>query len=155
MRNALIFVLLAMAAPVSAQPAEDREQIRQLLVAYGTTLDRRDYDGFGRLFTDDAEYVSGATTRGGPAIAAGLKRIMEANALGFRAPNYHVFFNEVIDVEGDAAKATSQSFFVVPGAGNRPEIAMMASYEDELVRDGGTWKFKRRVVRGAFSPAGR
>ncbi len=164
LRTAAAMLILACAQAASAQPSradraitelQDREQIRELLRAYGSTLDRRDFDGFGKLFTDDANYVSGSTTHGGTAIASSLKRIMEENALGFRAPNYHVFFNEVIEVSGDSAHSTSQSFFVVPDAANRPQIALMASYEDELVRDGGAWKFKRRVVRGAFPPAGR
>lgn len=160
LRAAAALLLLACPCATPAQPSalaelQDREQIRELLNAYGSTLDRRDFDAFAKLFTDDAEYISGTATRGGPAIAASLKRIMEENTLGFRAPNYHVLFNEAIEVDGDTARSTSQSFFVVPDEANRPQIAIMASYDDELVRDGATWKFKRRVVRGAFPPPAR
>jgi hypothetical protein len=41
------------------QRLEDREQILELLTAYGATLDRHDFAAFGRLFADDATYVSG------------------------------------------------------------------------------------------------
>lgn len=128
---------------------EDREQIRELLRDYGRQLDRRDFDGFARLFATDSEYVSGGvSTRGPAAIGASLREIMARNPLGFREPNFHVFFNEFIDVSGDAASSTSQSLYVVPGDSNKPDLVLMASYEDQLVREGGRWKFKRRVVRG-------
>ncbi len=54
MRRALICcaLLLGAASPASAQrnEAADRAAIHALLVAYGSTLDARDFDGFGKLF---------------------------------------------------------------------------------------------------------
>jgi hypothetical protein len=35
------------------QRLEDREQILELLTAYGATLDRHDFAAFGRLFAED------------------------------------------------------------------------------------------------------
>ena len=166
MKSVLAMVVLAVAGVstgFAAQPVEasrvvstqaalrvlqDREAIHVLLRDYGRTLDARDFDGFAALFAADAEYVSGTTVRGPAAIGQSLKDIMGRNPLGFREPNFHLFFNEVIDVQGDRATSTSQSLFVVPGERNTPEPALMASYEDVLVREGGRWKFLKRVVRG-------
>ena len=41
---------------------EDREEIRQLLIEYGRTLDRRDFEAFSKLFARDAEYTGGGGT---------------------------------------------------------------------------------------------
>jgi hypothetical protein len=48
-----------------------------------------------------------------------------------------------IDVNGDTATARSQVLFVRAGSLElRP-----ARYDDELVRDGGGWRFRRRRCR--------
>jgi hypothetical protein len=143
----------------AAQPAqadrltqlEDREAIRLVLRDYGKLLDDRKFDEFGQLFAADGEYISGTTTRGPAAIAESLRRIMTANSLGLAEPNFHVLFNDRIELHGDRADATSQSFFVAPGADGAPQIIMMASYVDSLVRTPQGWKFAKRTVRGNMS----
>lgn len=62
--------VLAAGTPSLAQRVrvlEDREQIRALLKDYGRQLDRRDFDGFAKLFSIDSEYVSGGVSTRGPA----------------------------------------------------------------------------------------
>ncbi len=127
---------------------EDREGIRQLLLNYGQTLDRRDFVAFAALFTEDAEYVGGAASivKGPAAIAKILEDTFKKNPTGVRSPNFHLFANEIIQVHGNEARAASKGLFVVPNAANAPQIEMMASYEDLLVRSGSGWKFKRRIV---------
>jgi uncharacterized protein (TIGR02246 family) len=133
---------------VRLRALEDREEIRRLLIEYGQTLDRRDFAGFSRLFAENAEYVGGASSgiKGAAAIAKLLEETFKKNPTGVRNPNFHLFANEIIQVRGNEATALSKGMFVVPNAGNAPEIVMMATYEDVLIRDGGRWKFKRRVV---------
>jgi hypothetical protein len=131
------------------QLLESREDIRVVMNDYGRLLDRRDFDGFAGLWASQAEYVSGGTvTRGPGAIADSLKDIIGRNPLGFGTPNFHVFFNQSIDVQGERATALSKSAFVVPGLNNRPEAVILASYDDVFTREGGHWKFLRRVVHG-------
>jgi SnoaL-like domain len=163
-RTAVVLILVAGSVAVqAAQPApaqsaaqrltglEDREAIRLVLRDYGRLLDERKFDEFGLLFADDGEYLSGGTTRGPVAIAESLRRIFTANSLGLAEPNFHVLFNERIELHGDHADATSQSFYVAPGADGAPQIIMMASYVDSLVRTPQGWKFAKRVVRGNMS----
>jgi 3-phenylpropionate/cinnamic acid dioxygenase small subunit len=129
---------------------EDREEIRQLLIAYGHTLDMRDFVGFSRLFARNAEYVGGGgadVTIGPEAIGNLLEEIFRENPAGLNSPNFHLFANETIRIKGDEAMSTSKGAFIVRGNDNRPETVMLATYHDELIRENGTWKFKRRVVR--------
>lgn len=137
-------------AEARLQALEDREAIRELLNAYGATLDARDFAGFQALFARDAVYEGGggAAARGPAAIRAQLEQIMGANPLGLPTPNFHLFLNETITVAGDRATALSKSLFVVPGASGRAEIVFLAHYDDELVREDGRWKFARRAVHG-------
>ncbi|MBO9576933.1 MAG: nuclear transport factor 2 family protein [Sphingobium sp.] len=160
MRGALILLAL-IAAPAAAQRNEtaDRAAIHKLLVDYGATLDARDFDGFGRLFAKDGVYLGGGPSgemKGGAAAAAGMKAIFAANALGFKAPNFHIFFNEVVTFDGpDKAHATSMSLYMVPDEKNRPNAALMARYRDDLVRENSAWKFARRAVEGLIPTTGR
>ena len=160
MKRALLLAALAMlAAPATAQrdEAADRAAIHTLLVDYGATLDARDFEGFGRLFGKDGVYVAG-TGEGakGAQAAETMRRVFAENALGFREPNFHLFFNEVVTFQGpDSARATSMSLYMVPGENNAPTPAMMARYRDELVREDGQWRFARRIVESLIPAPGR
>ena len=144
--------LLVACQPAETDRSEDRAAIHHLLVDYGRTLDARDFDGFAALFARDGVYVaggSGAEPMSGAQAGEAMRRVFAENALGFAEPNYHLFFNETVDFAGpDSARATSQSLYMVPGEGGAPRAAMMAQYDDELVREDGRWKFARRVVHG-------
>ena len=72
------------------------------------------------------------------------------------AKNYHLLSNFVITVNGDTATAWSRWAFVVPGQ-QGAAIAQAGRYDDELVRENGRWKFKKRVASNdtGRSAAGR
>jgi len=140
------------------QRLEDREQILELLTAYGATLDRHDFAAFGRLFAEDALYVSGpaAPTRGRAAIQSMLENIITSNPSHLPPPNFHLFFNPSIQIEGDRATAQSKGAYVAPDPGtNTAQMVFFVSYEDTLIRREGRWLFQQRVVRSGIpsSPA--
>jgi ketosteroid isomerase-like protein len=151
------FLTLA-AAGAPAQPAagdarlqqlEDREAIRVLFNDYGRLIDERNFAAFAELFAANSEYVAGPNVAKGPAaIRAQLEGAIGSNTMGIGSPNFHIFFNESIRVEGDRATATSKGAFVAPDEKGRPQIIILATYDDVLTREGGRWKFQRRVVRG-------
>ena len=144
---ALLLTACQQAAPDNA--AADRAAIHDLLVAYGETIDARDWDGFAALFAKDGVYGGGAGGAGlhGPEAAEALRRTFEANPSGAGEPNFHLFFNERIELTGsDTAHATSKSFWVVPGEDGAPKPLLAAEYVDDLVREDGQWKVARREV---------
>ena len=62
------------------QRVEDRQEIEELFTAYGATLDRHDFDSFGRLFAEDAVYQGGPeSTHGRAAIQAMLQKQITSN----------------------------------------------------------------------------
>lgn len=147
---ALLPALLLGACQLRTQDeAADRAEIHALLTDYGSTLDARNFDGFSQLFAKDGAYIAG-TGKGVSGAEAGalMKQVFSQNALGFREPNFHVFFNEVVVLDdADHAHATSMSLYMVPSESGTPAPAMMARYEDQLVRESGSWKFASRKVQ--------
>jgi len=135
--------LEALAARV--QQLEDREEIRELLLEYGRTLDERDFVAFSELFAESGEWVNGPTS------AKGRKAIFELmdNMIGHKAPftgprMYHLFVNERIDLDGDRATARTVGIVVVEGDDSSPRWRYLSRYHDELVRENGRWRFLRR-----------
>lgn len=152
LRSLLLASLLLVAGCKAAAPhdeASDRAAIHALLVDYGRTLDDRDFTGFSTLFAKSGVYVAGGGQQvGGKDAGEMMRKTFAENALGFRSPNFHLFFNEVVVLDGpERAHASSMSLYMVPDEHNRPTPALMARYEDELVRENGQWKFARRTVR--------
>lgn len=139
------------------QAVEDRQEIHALLMEYGRTLDARDFAGFERLFAKDAEYGSARSepVKGPANIRELLEGQLKKNAAPQPGRDFHLFYNETIDVKGDHATALSKGAFYVRGEGNKLETSALVNYHDDLVREDGRWKFKRRILgeRPASTPA--
>jgi uncharacterized protein (TIGR02246 family) len=130
------------------QHMEDLEQIRDLLVAYGIAFDKRDYGGYGNLFAKDGVWVGGAqgaqSYTGPAAITAFVEKVYQPTVF---PGSYHIMSSFDVDITGpDTATAKSRWTFVVHGVHNEPQIFRGGYYDDQLVREDGSWKFKRRVV---------
>jgi 3-phenylpropionate/cinnamic acid dioxygenase small subunit len=127
---------------------EDRAEIEALLLDYGRHLDSRDFAGYASLFARNGEWIGGF----GTVKAADIKTFME-KAMGTQntAKNYHLLSNFVITVNGDTATAWSRWAFVVPGQ-QGATIAQAGRYDDELIRENGRWKFKKRVASNDTAP---
>jgi SnoaL-like domain len=134
---------------------EDKQEIHALLMEYGRTLDARDFAGFERLFARDSEYggARNAPVKGPANIRVFLEGQLKKNAAPEPGRDFHLFYNETIDVNGDRATALSKGAFYVRGEGNKLETSAVVNYHDELVREDGRWKFKRRIL-GEARPAG-
>jgi uncharacterized protein (TIGR02246 family) len=161
---AFVFIVVSIAGGLAAQggPApgdvsarlsalEGREEIRALWAEYGRTLDARDFRAFSRLFSRDAEFVGGpgSPARGPEAIGAFLERAIGTNYPDSKGRNFHLYFNESIDLQSDRGSAVSKGGFVMATADNsKADFLLLATYRDEFVREDGRWKFKRREVIG-------
>ncbi len=112
--------------------------IRELLAAYALALDAGDVDGCLQLFTADAEFLLYGRTFAG---YDGIAKMFRDAPRGL-----HLTGVSHIDVHGDtadAARARSQVLFVRAGDLQlRPAL-----YDDELVRAGERWRFRRRRCR--------
>jgi len=137
------------------QRLEDREQILELLTAYGATLDRHDFVAFGQLFAEDAIYGSGPNaTRGRAAIQSMLENQLLSNPMKLPPPNHHLFTNPSIRIEGDRATAHSLGAYVAPDLERKvTNLVFFVTYDDVLVRKDGRWLFQQRVLNAAAAPA--
>ncbi len=119
----------------------DEEQILRTLSEYSLRCDDGRFDELVALFTEDAALVFGDTAhRGRPAIHAYL-----ADVQGDGRRGKHLTANSVVEVDGDAATAVTDYLFVRPTPDG---LAMVAAgrYLDDLVHDGGVWRFRRRTI---------
>jgi uncharacterized protein (TIGR02246 family) len=109
--------------------------IRELIAAYALALDAGDVDACVQLFTADGEFlVYGKTFAGHD----GIGKMFRDAPRGL-----HLTGVSHIDVNGDTARARSQVLFVRAGDLQlRPAL-----YDDELVRAGEQWRFRRRRCR--------
>ncbi len=171
LRSAMIAVLavgVAVVLPPRSAPAgtpssdallvqrlEARQEIEELFAQYGASLDRRDFDAFGRLFTEDAVYGSGGTpTRGRAAIQSQLQQTIAANPSHLPGPDFHLFFNPSIHVDGDLATAHSMGAYLIPDEHSPGgwKLIFLVSYDDTLVRQNGRWLFQQRMLHAAAPP---
>jgi len=130
---------------------EDREAIRTLWADYGRTLDARDFVAFSQLFARDAEFVGGpgSPARGPAAIGAFLEKAIGTNYPNSKGRNFHLYFNETIDLRGDEGTGVSKGGFVMATVeNNKADVLLLATYRDQFIREDGRWKFKRREVIG-------
>jgi hypothetical protein len=130
---------------------EDREEIRRLLSDYGRFLDQRNFVAFSQLFADqEGEWIGGMGKARGP---QAIRKLME-DSIGTKSDgsNFHLFTNEIIDVNGNRATANTKWIFVVRGDANRPQPVYLGHYEDSLIRANGQWKFLRRVAYSDIPP---
>ena len=128
------------------QRVEDQIAIERILVDYAAFLDGRDYAKYASLFTSDGEWRNGSGRHQGQ---AAIRQMLESLLGPTGAPNranYHLITNPRVDLAGDRATATSRYLFVMRGAEGQPTPSLAGVYRDELVRQGGEWKIRRRVA---------
>jgi uncharacterized protein (TIGR02246 family) len=142
--------------PSVTERLEARQEIEELFAQYGASLDRRDFDAFGRLFTEDAVYGAGATpTHGRTAIQSQLQQTITANPSHLPGPDFHLYFNPSIRIDGDRATAHSMGAYLIPDEHSPGawKLIFLVSYDDTLVRRNGHWLFQQRMLHAAAPPA--
>ncbi|MEP7311005.1 MAG: nuclear transport factor 2 family protein [Pseudomonadota bacterium] len=125
---------------------EDRAEIQALQARYMFALDGRDADAYRATFASDGQLVSASGEESGNAIGAFLKE-PPRTPMQPKAQGRHSITNVVLDIQGDTARG--RSYWYQLGANNKaytPYLGAYGHYEDELVKEGGQWRFKRRVI---------
>lgn len=127
-------------------PAQDCEEIRQVIARYCHYLDSVQAKEVAALFTDDAVVdIGGNKAQGSEAIEAFYEGLRSTYQV---MPMAHHVTNVVVDVDGD--DATSQSYILVLALGQPATIATTGYYEDRLRKIDGQWRFveRRGILRG-------
>ncbi len=128
---------------------EDRIAIQDLIARYAWALDTGDIDSFVACFAPDAVVVEEVFEdpdrwEGHD----GLRRLAQhySSAPGFPGRQHHVSQSLV---EGDGERCSVKSFtFVTECRGEPPYVLRFAGYyDDQLIKTGGDWVFKERVIR--------
>jgi uncharacterized protein (TIGR02246 family) len=127
---------------------EDKEEIRELLIAYGRDFDKRDFAAYAHLFAKDGVWMGGAegshSYTGPSAIREFVTKTYPPNSF---PGSFHIMSSMDIRIDGaDTATAWSRWTYVVLGVHGEPAPFAAGHYEDTLVREDGIWKFKRRQV---------
>ena len=129
------------------QRLEDSEAINGLFMRYRECLDTKDFSGYAALFADEGEFVaSGGTAKG----RAGIEQLVDGMRGSYLTEtvgdDLHIVVNPEIEVDGDTARARSTWIYLVRGSAEEPTLCKVGHYEDDLVREGGAWRFARRFA---------
>ena len=120
---------------------EDLLEIHQLFVDYGRYLDLGDFGSFAALFAEDGEILLGPVAR-----ARGRKEIqaaMETSLAGQVGETKHIISSPAVTLDGDNATSVVM-WTVVARTGNGAAVTLVGRHEDDLVREHGQWRIKRR-----------
>ena len=131
------------------QRLEDLELIHQLFMDYKRVLDGKDFGAYAALFAEDGEFVAiDGGARGRAAIEAMVAAMPGTDLLGANVgDDFHLVLNPQIQLDADdpdRARAQSTWAYVVKGVAGEPVLGKLGHYEDEVVREGGRWRFLRR-----------
>lgn len=126
----------------------DREAVREVILRYASAVDRRDLPQVAACFTPDAAY-DGALARGD--VRAALAAL--AQSLERYQSTMHFVGNQLVGLNGD--RATCETYAVAYHRFARGDVkydrVVAVRYEDELVRDGTSWRICRRAARALWT----
>lgn len=140
----------------------EEKAIERIIHDYAYFLDMNQPEKMAGLFVDDCE-VSYAPNFGATGIEA-YKQTLDGIGTFFTATSHHVsgvVFNWVSDTEVDVRAIV---LAVHRYTKERPDGILYGQYHDVVVKQGGAWKFKTRVLKTtmttdyhvrAFNPIGR
>jgi hypothetical protein len=130
---------------------EALDEIHQLFMDYKRVLDGKDFSAYAALFAEEGEFVAiEGGARGRAAIEAMVAAMPGTELLGAEVgDDFHLVLNPQVQLDRDdpdRARAQSTWAYVVKGEAGEPVLAKLGHYDDELVREGGTWRFLRRAA---------
>jgi uncharacterized protein (TIGR02246 family) len=130
---------------------EDREEIHRLFLAYAAALDARDMAAYAALFARDGSWWGGTGFARTPdGIRAMLEERLAPNPPAPGPTHRHLVTNERIELDGDRATAVSTWTLASRAEGDVPELTLLGTYHDTLVREDGRWRFGSREAHIAI-----
>lgn len=136
-------------AAMDTQTLADRLSISDYLTNYAAAVDRRDWDLYRSLFTEDAhiDYESAGGEKGNvDEIIAFLDKSMALFEM-----SQHMITNEEVKIDGDTA--TVRAMFVNPMrfVGGETFFTCGGWYNHKLVRSDDGWKSQELIEETAWS----
>ena len=129
--------------------SHSRDEIEQLLYRYAERIDAGDFDGVADLLAHAV--ITTPDAEGGPRGREEILATYLATARRYEdgTPHTkHVTTNAIIEVDEEAGRATSRSYFTVfqslPDFPLQPIIA--GRYHDRFERVDGAWRFSERMM---------
>jgi 3-phenylpropionate/cinnamic acid dioxygenase small subunit len=135
-----------MTTAITSITTRDREEIVDLYARYAYLVDNGDYQSWAECYTP-----TGALHI--PAIgmkAQGPDELIEfagAQASRLKGAMRHLFFNVLVDTDGDRVRGRAYILLVSGGWGRHaPVIDTSGRYEDELEKLPAGWRFAQRTL---------
>lgn len=128
-----------------ASVIEEKEAIRDVLSAYCFYVDDGEFDKWADLFSEDAVFDAGpqGKMQGRAAIRDFIAKAVPLKGEG--PARKHCTMNSMIQLNGTEAKVDSY-IVVVREAEQGIMTSLAGRYEDLLVKQGDTWRFKVRKI---------
>ena len=134
----------------------DREELRDLRYRYHEYVNERKFGEIAGLFCDDGELDFGHLGRaqGRDKLRAFFGTLGGPPAARGNAPTSGISFvkqfihNHVIEIDGDRARGFS--YLEAKPVYDGESYLVAARYDDEYIREGGKWKFKKMTLTPYF-----
>jgi len=124
---------------------EEKDKIREVLAEYCFNLDGGHFANMAALFTLDGTWDTAFGKASGRAAIAQLAQDIRAKAGPDRPRAVHLVANIAIDLHGDRALVRS-NWVVIQNGPAGPAIGSAGAYDDEMVNEGGEWRFHYRKI---------
>ncbi|MDI2027755.1 nuclear transport factor 2 family protein [Saccharopolyspora sp. TS4A08] len=136
-------------AVADAGPA-DRGAIEDVLNRYAIAYDENDMSTMADCFTQDA--VMSLRVQDGDLIGPfegrdAIVQLMRDSLATQTDQRRHIVTNAVIRAAGGSAASVESYLTLISVEGKTLTVLSTARYEDQLVRDGGAWRFSKRHVQ--------
>jgi hypothetical protein len=120
--------------------ADDRLEIAEVLARYCHAIDRRRWEDFPELFTDDCRLDFGEVM-GVFEGRAGIERFIQTmDGMGLFMRHY----TTNVIVRGDGQRARVESYVLAFTGPITNRASTTGRYDDELVKTGGRWRIRER-----------
>lgn len=132
-----------------ASGMSDYDEIRNLIASYSHYADDQDVDAYASNYTADGELIeSGISITPRSRIRELARRARELTAsLPEPKGGKHLQMNSKIDLHGDRASVVTDLLTIQVDSGKGWFIRGSGRYYDQMVKEDGHWRIKRREVR--------
>ncbi len=126
--------------------AEQKNAIREVLSEYCFCLDNDRFADMAALFTEDGVWDTAfGKGVGRDGIEALVRKLRGTRPPGQSHRGVHLVTNVVIKLDGASARVLS-NWMVAQNSPTGPIVSAAGGYEDDMVEQDGTWRFRRRTI---------